>query len=205
VNTILTQFFRLAESIDNRLVTKRTLPVSVEDPSLTVKDKPPLRLQLSQFPIPSASLQCTDTIMPEPNSHSNEESLNKKLISIIRKETIKRMGKIFTSPIQNDIPLEMDSTSLKYYSSPVIRRAQRRLGDIWNLMDEFGSGDQLVEAIYQNAQPQKSTCTLSLFKKQQPFVSHPFSMQSVSYQDSLLSYLILNVSPIMIPLQKVSF
>lgn len=121
------------------------------------------------------AIACLADVPEDADNHGNENygiqkmttmdevvvssPLSRRLHQRLKHESVIELKRILEIPISsNDVCKQIltceeqlddqlqSPTSQFYLSSPVVRHAQRRLGDIWQLMEEFGTGSAFIDA-----------------------------------------------------------
>lgn len=136
------------------------------------------------------------SILPLPDTEYMEKPdsvigspLSRRFSFMVRKQSVARLRHVLSLPVptqytREDAKTDASEKSVAYYSSPVIRRAQRRLGELWALMDDVGVGTSFGIALRQGnrsayrSKPSPITSSLSQFRAT---CSGPFLLCKVLY------------------------
>lgn len=171
VTALLTSFNQVAHEIFSNSVTPASRRRQTDHglKRCELLDPAPSRpLQLSAFPSSTCSVpeiswpnaqMSSGVVAPStkptvlcpshiPDDGIVKSPLSRRLLNLVRKQSVEQLRRALSQPVpeeyrQNDFPRSA------HFSSPVVRRAQKRLGELWRLMDDVGIGNAFVTAALQ--------------------------------------------------------
>lgn len=103
----------------------------------------------------------------DDNTVTISSPLSKRLFKHLKNECVMNLTKMLRTPITEhntwkDILSEeellgetMSPNTRVFLSSPVIRHSQKHLGDLWQLMEEFGTGSEFIDAAVSGVTPDR--------------------------------------------------